>query len=212
MTGWCFVGIGLLVLIARRVLGNYIVDALVKQSANRPAAHDVWTISTTLLYDIGAALIVYGLVIVVCAWLAGRTHPARALRRALAPTLHSRPALYYIGVYIALLLLILWGPTPATRQLPYIIGFIVLLAVGVTALRRQTAREFPDAQPEDSLHLVRAWRAEGRQPAAPAATSAPAAANGGRIGELERLAQLHDRGALTDTEFATEKAALHNGS
>ena len=212
MTGWCFVGIGLLVLIARRVLGNYIVDALVKHPANRPAAHDVWTISTTLLYDIGAALIVFGLVIVVCAWLAGRTHPARALRLALAPTLHSRPALYYIGVYIALLLLILWGPTPATRQLPYIIGFIVLLAVGVTGLRRQTAREFPDAQPEDSMHLVRAWRAEGRQRAAPAAASTPAAANGGRIGELERLAQLHDRGALTDAEFATEKAALHNGS
>ena len=212
LTGWCFVGIGLLVLIARRVLGTYIVDALVTHPANRPAVHDAWTIATTLLYDIGAALIAYGLVVVAAAWLAGRTHPARALRRALAPTLHSRPALYYIGVYIALLLLILWGPTPATRQLPYIIGFIVLLAVGVTGLRRQTAREFPDVQPDDSMHLVRAWRAEGRQPPASTVASTPAATNGGRIAELERLAQLHDRGALTDTEFATEKAALHNGS
>ena len=30
--------------------------------------------------------------------------------------------------------------------------------------------------------------------------------NGGRGSELERLALLHDRGALTDAEFAAEKA------
>lgn len=212
LTGWCFVGIGLIVLIARRLLGNDIVDALIKNPANRPAGHDAWTIATTLLYDIGAALIVYGLVIVVCAWLAGRTHAARALRRSLAPTLSTRPALYYVSVYIALLLVILWGPTPATRQLPYIIGFIVLLAIGVAGLRRQTANEFPDAEPGDSLHFIRAWRAEGRHSPAPSAASTPAATNGGHIAELERLAQLHDRGALTDAEFATEKATLSNGS
>jgi len=206
-TGWCFVGIGLLVLIARRFLGNDIVDALIKNPVNRPAGHDAWTIATTLLYDIGAALVAYGLIFVIAAWLAGRTRPATALRRALAPTLRNRPALYYIGVYIALLLVILWGPTPATRQLPYIIGFIVLLAIGVTALRRKTALEFPNAQPGDSMRATGAWNV-GR----PAPTGAPEATNGGRLAELERLAQLHDRGALTDAEFATEKAALLTGS
>ena len=100
-------------------------------------------IATTLLYDIAVAMIVYGLVFVVAAWLAGHTRPATALRRVLAPTLRERPATAYVAVYIALLLVILWGPTPATRQLPYIMGFIVLLALGVHALRRQTAAEFP---------------------------------------------------------------------
>ncbi|HEY6397020.1 MAG TPA: SHOCT domain-containing protein [Solirubrobacteraceae bacterium] len=211
MTGWCFVGIGLLVLIARRVLGNYIVDALVKNPVNRPAGHDVWTIGTTLLYDIAVALVAYGLVFVVAAWLGGRTRPAKALRHALAPTLRHRPIATYIAAYIALLLVILWGPTPATRQIPYIIGFIVLLAIGVRALRRQTDREFPDAQPGDSMRAIRSWNAERRAPRAPTVDPAPAGPNAGRVAELERLALLHDRGALTDAEFATEKAVLLNG-
>jgi hypothetical protein len=33
-----------------------------------------------------------------------------------------------------------------------------------------------------------------------------------RIELLERLAALHDRGALTDEEFAEEKAALRRGA
>jgi hypothetical protein len=212
LVGWCFVGIGVLVLLARRFGGNDVVDALVKNSANKVAAHHAWTIATTLLYDIGAALIVFGLIFVVAAWLAGRTRAATALRRALAPTLRNRPIASYVTIYIALLLVILWGPTPATRQLPYIIAFIVLLGVGFEALRRQTAREFPDAQAGDTMRSIRSWNAQRRQSVAPAALSVPAGQNGGHLADLERLANLHDSGSLTDAEFAAEKAALANGS
>jgi hypothetical protein len=156
VTGWCFVGVGLFALLDRRIAGNEVINALVKNPDNKPAAHQVWAIATTLLYDIGVAVVVYGLIIVVAAWLAGHTRPAMALRRALAPTLRERPAVAYVAAYLALLLVILWGPTPATRQLPYIIGFIVLLALGVHALRVQTAREFPDAQAGDTGRAVRA--------------------------------------------------------
>ena len=90
--GWCFVGVGLFVLLDRRLAGNDVIDALVKNPDNKPAAHQVWAIATTLLYDIGVALVVYGLVIVAAAWLAGRTRLATALRHALAPTLRERPA------------------------------------------------------------------------------------------------------------------------
>jgi hypothetical protein len=212
LTGWCFVGVGLLVLLARRIGGNAVVDALVKNDANKTAAHHVWSIATTLLYDIGVALVAYGLVFVVAAWLAGHTRPARALRRALAPTLRARPVATYVAVYMALLLVIVWGPTPATRQIPYIIGFIVLLALGVRALRRQTAAEFPDAQAGDTMHSLRRWSAEQRRPPTQVATAVAAGANGGRVAELERLARLHDRGSLTDEEFAAEKAVLMNSS
>ncbi len=147
MTGWCFVGIGLFALLARRVIGNYIVNNLVKHPANKPAVHDVWTIATTMLHDIAVALVIYGLIFVLAAWIAGPTRPATALRRALAPTLRDRPAAAYGTVFFALLLVIVWGPTPATRQLAYIVAFAVLLALGVHTLRRQTATEFPDAQP-----------------------------------------------------------------
>jgi hypothetical protein len=212
LTGWCFVGIGLLVLLVRRFGGNWVVDGLVKNPANKVAAHHVWAIATTLLYDIGLALVAYGLVLVVAMWLAGHTRPATALRRALAPTLRTRPVAGFSAVYFALLLLIIWGPTPATRQLAYIIGFIVLLAVGFSALRRQTAAEFPSAQPGDTMRSLRRWSAQRRQPVAPTAPPVASGTNGGRIAELERLAKLHDRGALTDTEFAAEKAALTSTS
>jgi hypothetical protein len=212
LTGWCFVGVGLLTLIGRRIAGNEVIDGLVKNPAYRPAAHQVWAIASTLLYDIAAAVIVYGLVIVAAAWLAGHTRLATAVRRALAPTLRERPAATYIVVYILLLLVILWGPTPATRQLPYIIGFIVLLGLGVHALRRETAREFPNAQAGDSGRSARAWYSDRRSPVAVTATTVAAGRNGEHLAELERLAMLHDSGSLTDQEFAAEKAVLMNGA
>ena len=214
VTGWCFVVVGLFVILDRRVGGNAIVNGLVQDPANRPAAHQVWTIATSLLYDIGAAVVVYGLVLVVATWVAGHTRPATALRQTLAPTLRERPVVAYVTVYAALLLVIIWGPTPATRQLPYIILFIVLLALGVDALRRQTAHEFPDAQAGDSASSVRTWYTERRGASTPitaTASDVPSAQND-RVAGLERLASLHDRGSLTDEEFVAEKAALTNGA
>jgi hypothetical protein len=210
MTGWCFVLIGMIVLLVRRVLGNYIVNSLVKVPENKTAVHDIWTISTTMLYDIAVVLVVFGLVFVAAAWLAGHTRPATALRRAMAPTLREHPAAAYSTVYGALLLLVLWAPAPAFRQIGYIIAFAVLLTLGVYVLRRQTASEFPDAQAGDTMSSIREWNAARHQPATPAV--ATAGANGGRVAELERLAQLHDNGSLTDAEFATEKTALRNGT
>jgi hypothetical protein len=145
LTGWCFVGVGLFVLLVRRVGGNEIVNALVKNPENRPAGHAVWTIGTGLLFHIAVALVAYGLVLVVAAWVAGGTRLAVWLRRELAPTLRERPGVVYGGVFGVLLVVVVWGPTPATRQVAYIVLFVVLLVLGVEALRRQTAREFPDA-------------------------------------------------------------------
>ncbi len=208
LTGWCFVAIGILDLVIRRIAGNELVNGLVKNPANKPAAHHAWAIGTTLLYDIAAALVVYGLVLVVAAWLGGRTRPAAALRRALAPTLRERPAAGYIAVYVGLLLVIFWGPTPATRQIAYIIGFIVLLAVGMHVLRSQTAREFPTAQHGDTMRSMRAWNERRQQRVSQTPMQLQEERNGGRVAELERLATLHDNGALTDEEFAAEKAML----
>jgi hypothetical protein len=205
--GWCFVAIGVVVLLDRRLAGDAVVNGLVKNSANKPAAHEAWAIATTLLYDIGAAMIVYGLIFVIAAWLAGETRPATALRRALAPTLRTRPATVYIAVYAVFLLVVFWGPTPATRQLPYIVLFVVLLALGVDGLRRQTMREFPDAQAGDTVRSIRArYATRGRLHEHDVTIGA--GHNGGHIAELERLARLHAGGSLTDAEFAAEKAVL----
>ena len=75
-TGWCFVLIGVALLLIRRVAGDAVVNGLVKIPSNEPAAHQVWNIGTSLLFAIAVAMIVYGLVIVASAWLAGPTRPA----------------------------------------------------------------------------------------------------------------------------------------
>jgi hypothetical protein len=96
-----------------------------------------------------------------------------------------------------------------------IIGFVILLGLGIHTLRGMTAREFPDAQLGDSAHGIRAWYAARRHAAfssiAAARSASTATAGGGgdtRIGDLERLASLHDRGVLTDEEFRLQKTAL----
>jgi hypothetical protein len=195
-TGWCFVAIGLLLLLVRRVAGNQIVDSLVQVPSNKPAIHEVWTIATSLLYAIAVAMIVYGIVIVASAWLAGPTRPAVFLRQTLAPTLRENPAAAYGVVGGVLLLVIAWGPTPAFRNIVTVLLFAGLLALGVAMLRRETALEFPRAKSGDALPAT-----------APAAVGIR-----GRLDELERLVALHNSGDLTDDEFADEKTHLGTNS
>lgn len=161
-TGWCFFAIGVAVLLLRRVAGDQIVTSLVADQANRPAAQAVWSISTSLLYDIALAMVAYGLVLVAAAWVAGRTRLAVFLRRVAAPWLREHAAGSYGVAGVVLMLVVLWGPTPATRQVLPLLGFAALGALGVTVLRRQTALEFPDAEPVTALAELRVlWREGG---------------------------------------------------
>lgn len=212
---------GLIVLIARNVAGDQIVNALASTEAARPAADATWSIGTRLLSDIGQSIIIVGLAVMVAASLAGERRPAVAFRRWAAPWFRERPLATY-GVVIAILLLIvLWGPIPATRKpIPVLILF-VLVWIGVEALRRQTAVEFPDAQFGDSMSGMRGrvehWRSGRQHRQAPPPAPPPMAGGAGpsilwsqdeRLSRLERLIALRDAGALTDAEFASEKAIL----
>jgi hypothetical protein len=51
-----------------------------------------------------------------------------------------------------------------------------------------------------------------RRQAAESPATSHTGGNGSRVAALERLALLHDRGALTDAEFAAEKAGLVDDS
>ena len=172
-TGWCFVLIGAALLLIRRVAGDAVVNGLVKIPSNKPAAHQVWNIGTSLLRDIAVAMIAYGIVIVASAWLAGPTRPATEIRKALAPSLRDSPAVAYCTVGGVLVLLVLIGPTPAFRNIVWILVFAVLLAYGVTMLRRQTAVEFAGIQHGQALRDFRDQRAKPT-PARPHPHHAPA--------------------------------------
>jgi hypothetical protein len=162
-----------------------------------------------MLYDIAVVLLVFGLIFVFAAWLAGHTRPATALRRAMTPTLRDRPAVAYAIAFAVLLLVVVWGPAPAFRQLGYIIAFAVLLALGVHTLRRQAISDFPEARAGDAMNSIRGWYERRDQPQI-GVSELSAGGDAVRIAELERLARLHASGALTDAEFAAEKAALRN--
>src|SRR4051812_28566581 len=208
-TGWCFVGIGIVVLLGRRVGQGAVVDALVSNDSVRPAAEAAWSIGTTLLHDIALAMVFYGVVVVLAAWLAGATRPAYAIRQALAPATRYHLASVYAAAALLFLLLLAWGPTPAMRKPLGILLFAGLLVLGIEVLRRQIAREFPDAQEGDTAARMKAWwsglGSGGKESVAPRDTIDESAAVTSRFADLEQLASLHDRGVLSDDEFDSQK-------
>jgi len=155
---------------------------LVKSDSSKPAVHDAWHISTSLLYTIAVSMVIYGVIIILAAWLAGPARSAIAARRALAPPLRERPALVYANVALVYLLVLVWGPTPAFRNVLPVLIIAALLVLGVEVIRRQTAREFPEAARGDASRAVRGWF-DGRETRAARAAAAAHAGNG----ELGRL-------------------------
>jgi len=196
-TGIGFAFAGLTVLVIRPFAGDALTDALAKTDSVKPAIEATWSIGTSLLQEAAAAVLAYGVVMFLAAWLAGPTGLAVASRRALAPYLRD-PRYAYGGLAAIVLLLLAWGPTPATRKPLGALLLIALLAAGVEVLRRQTAREHPDASIGASRPHLSEWLRRTRG----------AAPESGRLAELERLGNLRDSGVLDEAEFEREKAAI----
>ncbi|HYI98620.1 MAG TPA: SHOCT domain-containing protein [Thermoleophilaceae bacterium] len=193
---------GIAALVARSLAGDAVVDALASTAAVEPAADAAWSISTSLMVEAASAAIVYGVVLIGAAWLAGPTAWATATRRTLAPYLRE-PRLAYGALAVLVLLLIAWGPTPALRKPLTALVLAALLALGVEALRRQVAREFPGASREESLaRLRRSIGALGQR------TGGGAARDRDRLEQLDRLRQLRDANVLDAPEFEREKARI----
>jgi NADH:ubiquinone oxidoreductase subunit 6 (subunit J) len=133
--------VGLLLLVARQLAGNYIVDALTKTESARPAANSVWLIGTSLITDLGWAFIFYGVVTLLGVWLVGSTGLAGRAREHIAPVLRDRPVLGWAVVAAIFLLLVWWAPTPAFGSFLGVLILGVLAAVGFEVLRRAIAAE-----------------------------------------------------------------------
>ena len=141
-----FILVGLAVLVLRRVAGNVAVDALT-QPRGEVAGQKAWLIGSEILGEIGWATILYGVIGLAGAILAGPTNAATSFRRRIAPVLNERPAIAAGVVSVVFLLLILWGGTHALRTVWGIVLLGALLALGVVAFRRLTIVEFPAAAP-----------------------------------------------------------------
>jgi hypothetical protein len=145
--GITFVVVGALLLVIRRVAGDWIVDTLTSGESIRDPATDAWLIGTDLLKGIGLTAIIYGTIVILAAMLAGPSRAAVWVRQRLAPSLRYRPGLVYTIVGGVYLLVVAWGPTPAFRQPLWILIFAALIALGTEAFRRLTVREFPAGTP-----------------------------------------------------------------
>jgi len=187
--------IGLLLLVVRRIVGNAVVDNLVETESVRAAVHDVWTVMTSLLAQSAWAGIIVGLVAMLGIWASGAGRRATATRRWLAPFFRDRPLLVHGTLAVVLLVILAWGPTGSPRRFVSVVIVSALAFLGLEILRRQAVREFPDAVGHYDLQWPRRRVAGG-------------GASPGRVESLERLAALHERGALTDEEYEAEKTLL----
>jgi hypothetical protein len=141
--GLAFIAVGIVVLVARSLAGDAVVDSLSSTESVKPAVSSTWEIGTELLSAQGGGLIFYGLFIVIGAWLSGPGGIARSVRRAITPILESRVTAY-AALGLLLLVLFIWSPTPGFERLPTSLLLIALAVVGLEFLRAQAIKDFPD--------------------------------------------------------------------
>jgi len=203
----CGIGIiaaGVILVIGRTVGGNLLVDNLVKLPENRPAANAAWDVITGLLKDTTRTVIGVGFIAVIWAWVSGEGERAAAIRRAFAPHARDHAGQVWVAFAAVVLFLIWWAPTQAFRRPVPALVMIVLAGIGLEAVRRQSVKEFPDAESGEVVAAVRSKLSRSQQAAI---TNGPAAAES-PVDQLERLSALHDQGALTDQEFQAMKSSL----
>jgi len=141
-----------------------------------------------------------GFITVIWAWVSGDGSRAVSIRRAFAPHARDHALQVWVAFAAVVLFLIWWAPTQAFRRPVPALVMIVLAGIGLEAVRRQSVKEFPDAEAGDVAASVRGKLPRPGQ-TTPAIAETP-------VDQLERLTALHDQGALTDQEFQSMKSSL----
>jgi hypothetical protein len=141
--GIALVGVGVVVLFARGIAGNALVDSLSGAAATDSAISAAFDIGTSLLKETGQSIVIYGILLLLAAWISGPAARATSARRSITPWLRQ-PRYAYGGLAAVLALLFWWGPLVATQRLVPSLLLIILAVAGVELLRRQVIGEFPD--------------------------------------------------------------------
>jgi hypothetical protein len=135
----------LLALVLRRWIDSYVVNNLVKNEGVRPAAREVLEIATAGWRSRALWLLITGVIVIFAGWLAGPMRWARRLRDLIAEPLEHHPGWFATGAAAIVLLIATLGPDRTPGQaLPLLIE-LVLVVVGVLALRRQIEQERGEA-------------------------------------------------------------------
>jgi len=145
--GACLMFAGIAVLAFRTLAGKYVEDSLADAPNAHAIAGDVWGIATRLMVDAAQGSFLFGLFVVLGAWLIGPGRRATAARRFAAYPLRQHAGFTRAGLATAILLLVVWGPVPWTQRLGTIVIFTVIAFVWLERIRHRTLAEFPDEPP-----------------------------------------------------------------
>jgi hypothetical protein len=154
--GGCMMFAGIALVAIRSVSGKQLENALADAPNAHAIAGDVWSISTSLLVDAAQGSFLFGLFVVLGAWLAGQGRRATSTRRFSAHSLRNHAGAVWAGLGVLILLLVIWGPVPWTQRPITVLIFIVLAVAWLAWIRRRTLEEFPDEPPP---RLRWPWRA-----------------------------------------------------
>ncbi len=225
-----FSGIGLIaagfaVIVFREIAGGIVVNQLVSTESAKPAGEAAWSIGTSLMTSIATTVIVIGVLFGIAGWLGSPSGSARTCRRAIAPAVRDQVAYVYAGLAVIVGFYFLSAPTQGLRSFLTTLIIAGMAAFGIHELRKQAVEEFPEASYADSFGRTRdkvvgavkganlgerasKLRLPERGKGAAEAPTEALDGEDARLARLERLAELREKGILTEEEFAAEKARL----
>ncbi len=227
LSGIGLIAAGFAVIVVREIAGGIVVDQLVTAESAKPAGEAAWSIGTSLMTSIATTVIVVGVLFGIAGWLGSPSESAKGSRKAMAPALREYPAYVYSGLAIIVGIYFLSAPTQGLRSFLTTLIIAGMAAFGIHELRKQSTEEFPDATYDDVVGRTRdkvvgavkganlgerasklrlpERRPDDREGEAPTQAMD---SDDARLARLERLADLREKGVLTDDEFAAEKARL----
>ena len=222
------------ILILQSALGSLLVPELASPDIE-PAVQAAYDIATGLLISIAWSIIWSAVLLIVLAWLISPNKAAVSTRKFLAVPVGRYPGAYY-GVLGLIAFVFLLTAAGDLREFLVRLMIVILFGTGSWFFRRQLMLENPDAdfsgisdffersrgqvkekwtnRPRNISKSLPGFRG-GDKPSAEEGdaetaimAAQPADSETSRLDRLERLASLHERGVLSDEEFAEEKARL----
>jgi hypothetical protein len=140
------IGVGIIVgalfaLVLRRWVESYVVNSVVQNEGVRPAMREVLAIATAGWRSRALWLLITGVIVIFAGWLAGPMRWAVKLRELVADPLERHPAWFAGGAAALVLVIASLGPTRTPGQAIPLLIELVLVILGVLALRRQIEGE-----------------------------------------------------------------------
>ncbi len=151
VVGASLVAAGLVLIIVRAIAIRSAIAVIVENPGNHSVANIAAYVSTSLLAQIAWTGVAYGVMLMAASWLLGKGKLAIKAQRFVAPAFNAEPLALWGGTVAVLLVALWWSPGRSFQSWVSVLLLVVLVVLGVLALRRRTTTEWPDASWSDSF-------------------------------------------------------------